>query len=121
MIELTDVRKSYGSNVAVDGVSLSIEKGEMFGLLGPNGAGKSTTIAMMAGLIRPDSGLIRIAGLDPTLSSSKGRVGLAPQALAIYERLSCEENLVFFARLKDLSGERLKERVDWALDLSGYR
>jgi ABC-2 type transport system ATP-binding protein len=119
LIDLIDVRKSYGDNLAVAGVSLEIQKGEMFGLLGPNGAGKSTTIAMMAGLIRPDSGSINIAGQDPSTSSAKSRIGLAPQALAIYERLTCEENLVFFAKIKELSGEKLKERVDWALDLSG--
>ena len=119
LIQVNDVRKSYATNVAVDGVSLNIEKGELFGLLGPNGAGKSTTIAMMAGLIRPDRGSVTVDGMNPAESSSKARIGLAPQALAIYERLTAEENLVFFAKLMGISGKVLQERVDWALDLAG--
>lgn len=117
MIQVTEVKKSYGSNVAVAGVTLSIEKSEVFGLLGPNGAGKSTTIAMMAGLIRPDSGSVTIAGVNPI--EAKVRIGLAPQALALYDRLSAQENLVFFARLMGLHGAKLEERVVWALELAG--
>jgi len=117
LIQVTDVKKSYGTNLAVAGVTISIEKSEVFGLLGPNGAGKSTTIAMMAGLIRPDTGSVTVAGVDPI--KAKVRIGLAPQALAIYERLTAEENLLFFARLMGLTGAKLEERVVWALELAG--
>ena len=115
-----DVRKSYGANVAVGGVSFEVMRGEVFGLLGPNGAGKSTTINMMVGAIRPDSGSVAVDGsADPARPAVRKELGLAPQALAIYEELTAEENLGFFARIYDLSSARQKERIDWALDLAG--
>jgi ABC-2 type transport system ATP-binding protein len=119
VIEVSNLKKSYGSLIAVDGVSLSIQKGEMFGLLGPNGAGKSTTISIMAGLLKPDSGFAKIGGEDPTSPTARKRIGLAPQALAIYERLTAEENLLFFGKLSGLSGANLAERATWALALAG--
>ncbi|HEY3782431.1 MAG TPA: ABC transporter ATP-binding protein [Fimbriimonadaceae bacterium] len=119
MIEVSNLKKSYGSLVAVDGVSLTINKGEMFGLLGPNGAGKSTTISIMAGLLKPDSGTVKISGDDPISAAAKKRIGLAPQSLAIYERLTAEENLMFFGKLSGLGGPQLSERTTWALELAG--
>ena len=65
VIEVKELRKAYGSRVAVDGVSLEVSKGEIFGLLGPNGAGKTTTVECIQGLRRPDSGRLRVLGLDP--------------------------------------------------------
>jgi len=120
MIEVTEIRKSYGSITAVDGISFEIIKGETFGLLGPNGAGKTTTINMMVGLLRPDAGSIKINGFDdPTKSEVRLQLGNAPQSLAIYSELTAEENLNYFAKLYHLSGSKLKERVDWALDFAG--
>jgi ABC-2 type transport system ATP-binding protein len=113
------LRKSYGSTMAVDGVSLEIPAGRIFGLLGPNGAGKSTTIGMLSGLLLPDAGRVEIAGGDPALAENRRRLGVAPQALAIYPELTAEENLRFFGELYGLSGSRLRERVAWALDLAG--
>jgi ABC-2 type transport system ATP-binding protein len=113
------LRKSYGSTTAVDGVSLEIPAGRIFGLLGPNGAGKSTTIGMLSGLLLPDAGRVEIAGGDPALAENRRRLGVAPQALAIYPELTAEENLRFFGELYGLSGSRLRERVAWALDLAG--
>jgi ABC-2 type transport system ATP-binding protein len=120
MIEVADLQKSYGSLKAVDGVSFHIEKGEAFALLGPNGAGKSTTLLMLAGVLAPDSGTIRLAGdLDPTRREVRRKLGLAPQTLALYEQLTAAENLAFFGRLYDLSGAKLQERIDTTLDLAG--
>jgi ABC-2 type transport system ATP-binding protein len=113
------LRKSYGATVAVDGVSLEIRGGEIFGLLGPNGAGKSTTIGMLAGLLLPDAGRAEIAGGDPALPGTRRRLGVAPQALAIYPELTAEENLRFFGVLYGLARDRLRERVGWALELAG--
>lgn len=113
------LRKSYGSTVAVDGLSLEIRAGEIFGLLGPNGAGKSTTIGMLSGLLLPDAGRVEVAGADPGRAASRRRLGVAPQSLAIYPELSAEENLRFFGELYSLGGSRLRERVGWALDLAG--
>jgi ABC-2 type transport system ATP-binding protein len=118
VIVLRDLTKRFGSITAVDGLSVEIGAGEIFGLLGPNGAGKTTTVNMAVGLARPDSGSIDIDGLGPPLAPRvRSRIGVAPQALAIYEDLSGRENLAFFGRLQGLSGSRLLERVAWALDL----
>jgi ABC-2 type transport system ATP-binding protein len=120
VIAVQSVRKSYSDLVAVDGVSFEIPSGEVFGLLGPNGAGKTTLIHVLAGVHSPDSGSVSLNGQpDPTRSEVRRQLGLAPQALALYEALSAEENLTFFGKLYGLSGPRLHERVAWALDFSG--
>lgn len=119
MIQVCDLKKSYGANVAVNGVAFEISKGEVFGLLGPNGAGKSTTLSLMAGLLKPDAGSITIDGKKPEHPVTRRLLGLSPQSTALYERLTAEENLVFFAKLYGLSGKHLQSQVDWALELSG--
>ena len=108
MLRLEGLEKRFGAVKAVDGLSLQVARGEIFGLLGPNGAGKSTTIAMAMGLLRPDRGQVRIgeAG-SPRDSVSRRGIGVAPQAEAIYDDLTGEENLVFFARLLGVSDARL--------------
>jgi ABC-2 type transport system ATP-binding protein len=120
MIEATNLRKSYGAVNAVDGVSISISRGEAFGLLGPNGAGKTTTIHMLVGVLRPDGGEITIDGeADPMRARVRRNIGLAPQALSLYEELHAEENLKFLGKLHGLSGAALRERVDWSLEFAG--
>ena len=120
IIRLDNLRKSYGALVAVDGVSLTVERGEIFGLLGPNGAGKTTIVNMIVGLLRPDEGVVDIDGAGaPTDPAVRARIGVAPQALALYEEMSGLENVTFFARLQGLRGGELKRRVAWALDFVG--
>jgi ABC-2 type transport system ATP-binding protein len=120
MLRLHDVRKSYGATLALDGLTIEIRPGELFGLLGPNGAGKSTAVSLSVGLLTPDSGSVEIAGHGkPTDPAVRARIGLAPQALAIYEDMSGEENLLFFGRLQGLSGSTLGDRVSRALDFVG--
>jgi ABC-2 type transport system ATP-binding protein len=120
VLRLTDLRKSYGNLVAVDGVSLEIRRGEVFGLLGPNGAGKSTTIGMCVGLLRPDSGTVEIEGVGaPTVDRVRRNLGVAPQALAIYDQLTGRENVMLLGRLYGLGGKELQRRVDAALDVVG--
>jgi ABC-2 type transport system ATP-binding protein len=120
MIRVRDLRKTYDSVVAVDGISFEIAPHETFALLGPNGAGKTTTIHMLAGLIRPDGGEISInGGGSPSEPEVRRRMGIAPQALATYEDLSAVENLRFFGRLYGLHGRRLRRRVDAALAIAG--
>ena len=122
MIRLKDLRKRFGALAAVDSVSLDIEKGETFGLLGPNGAGKSTTIALVIGLLAPDSGTVEVAGragCPPGDRQTRRLIGIAPQALSLYLDLTGEENLRLFGRLQGLTGRKLSERVDWALDFAG--
>ncbi|MFK7818386.1 MAG: ABC transporter ATP-binding protein, partial [Planctomycetaceae bacterium] len=118
MIQVDGLQKSYGSHKAVDGVSFEIRKGETFGLLGPNGAGKTTTLSMLVGLLKPDGGSVRIEGQDPLKPATRLRIGIAPQALSLYEELSAEENLRFFTQLYDYSGDGLRSRVEWALEFA---
>ena len=124
MLTFDNVRKQFGRGpatvTAVDGLSLDVRRGEVLGLLGPNGAGKSTTVNMAIGLVAPDSGTVRIDGGNaPTDPAVRSRIGVAPQALALYDLLSGEENLHFIGELYDLPGTRLRERVHWALEFVG--
>lgn len=119
MLTFDTLCKSYGSLVAVDSLTLEIPRGELFGLLGPNGAGKSTTIGMAVGLLKPDRGTVRIEGESPTDPAVRGKLGVAPQALALYDDLTGAENATFFGRMQGLAGARLQERVQWALDFVG--
>jgi len=120
MIEARDLEKRFGELRAVDGVRFSIEPGEAFGLLGPNGAGKTTTIQMLVGALAPDGGAVLIEGQeDPTQAHLRRWIGVAPQELAIYQELTGEENLAFFARLYGITGKKARERVDWGLAFAG--
>ncbi len=120
MLRLTNLRKAFGPIVAVDDLSLEIRRGEVFGLLGPNGAGKTTTINMAVGLLPPDRGSVELDGAgtacDPRV---RGRIGVAPQSLALYDQLTGEQNVSFFGRLYGLGGRRLADRVSWALEFVG--
>ncbi|MFG0242927.1 MAG: ABC transporter ATP-binding protein [Phycisphaerales bacterium JB054] len=119
MITLDTISKRFGTLTAVDGLSLSIEPGEVFGLLGPNGAGKSTTIAMMVGLLTPDSGTVRIDGGDPAEAAVRATLGVAPQSLAIYDDMTARENLTFFGSIYGLDGPSRTRRADELLELVG--
>jgi len=112
--------KSFGALRAVDGISFEVLRGECFGLLGPNGAGKSTTIGMLVGALAPDAGEVSVDGAGaPTREHVRLRIGAVPQAIALYDDLTGEENLRFFGTLYGLAGARLGERVGWALDFAG--
>lgn len=120
MLKVDQLRKAFGATVAVDGVSLEIGRGEVFGLLGPNGAGKSTTIGMCVGLIAPDSGSVMLDAIGPpSLRECRRHIGAAPQAVAVYDDLTGEENLRFFGRLYGLHGRELSSRVDTVLGMVG--
>ena len=120
MLTLTDVRKSFGATRAVDGLTLEIRRGEVFGFLGPNGAGKTTTISMLVGLIRPDSGTIVIDGAgSPDDPRTRAAIGVAPQAIALYDELTASENLSFFASLYGLQGRARASRVVELIELVG--
>ena len=120
MIKAENLKKRYGDLVALDDVSFEVKKGETFGLLGPNGAGKTTTIQVLCGLLKLDGGTVELDGKrDPSLVEVRLSLGVVPQALAIYEELSAEENLRFFGRIYGLSGRQLKERVENCLEIAG--
>lgn len=119
MLTTNNLTKRYGSITALDGVSLTLEAGEIFGLLGPNGAGKTTLMSLVAGLRPPDGGEILLQGepLRPARIEQRKRLGFVPQALALYEELSGEENLRLFGRLYGLSGAVLRDRIEEGLRL----
>jgi len=121
ILEVRNLKKTYGDLVAVADVSFSVEPGEVFGLLGPNGAGKSTTMMSVCGLLRPDAGSIRLNGeeLSPGNRELKRLLGVVPQDLAIYPELTARQNLRFFGKLYGLSGAKLDERVADALERTG--
>lgn len=121
MIEVRGISKRYGDLQAVDNLSITIEKGHIFGLLGPNGAGKSTTISMMCGLISPDQGTVQLNGEKPTDKATKHKIGLIPQSIALYEELSALDNLSFFADLYGLSAKTKIERMEWSLQFVGLQ
>jgi ABC-2 type transport system ATP-binding protein len=115
MIRIEQVNRRYGATIALAGLDLEVQTGEVFGLLGPNGAGKSTSMNLISGLTTPDSGSVRVLGGAPSNAAVRARIGLAPQTLSLYGELSGRENLEFFGRLYGLSGARLAARVDAAL------
>jgi ABC-2 type transport system ATP-binding protein len=121
MLEVEGLKKTYGSVIAVAGVSLRAGAGEIVGLLGPNGAGKTTTVSMISGLLRPDSGEVRIEGrpLAGDTDPLKRRIGLVPQELALYDELSARDNLLLFAALYDLDDATTRRAMDAALNLVG--
>jgi ABC-2 type transport system ATP-binding protein len=120
-LEVRDLRKHYGPAAALDGVSLSVGEGEMFGLLGPNGAGKTTLLSIVAGLTEPTSGAVFLFGEPLRRSDRRQRklIGVGTQELAIYGELSARENLRFFGELYGLAGHDLAKRVDEVLEFVG--
>lgn len=114
MIEVRNLRKEYETTIALEDISFSVEKGEILGLLGSNGAGKSTTMKTLAGILRPTSGDVFIAGHDVirhTLESKKMR-GYMPEFPILYENLTGYEFLFFIGRLLDMDEEIINERID---------
>jgi ABC-2 type transport system ATP-binding protein len=121
VLEVQDVHKHYGEAVALDGVSLSVAAGELFGLLGPNGAGKTTLLSIISSLLEPTAGEVRILGraVTPDDRDLRREVGIVPQELALYGELSARENLDFFGRLYGLHGPALRERATEVLAAVG--
>lgn len=110
-LEVNNLTKNYGEFCAVDNLSLSVNKGEIFGLLGPNGAGKSTTLSVITTLLEYDKGNVSIDGLDIIKDHMKVKrmIGMVPQEIALYNHLNAYENVCFFASLYGLSGQELKD------------
>ena len=105
MLEIRKVYKEYEDLVAVDGISLNINKGEIFGILGPNGAGKSTLIGMICGLIKKTSGEIIYEEETNKIKKWKENIGVVPQDFALYWDLTAEENIKFFCSLYGFKGK----------------
>jgi len=118
VIETRNLVKRYGRLAAVDGLDLTVERGEVFGLLGPNGSGKTTTILLLLGLTEPTSGTVRVLGLDPLRNplEVKRRVGYLPDQIGFYDNLTARENLLYTARLTGLSTVEANTRIAEALE-----
>ncbi|MFD7557802.1 ABC transporter ATP-binding protein [Streptomyces sp. NPDC059835] len=116
--------KRFGDQVAVSGIDLELPAGKFIGLVGPNGAGKTTTLSMVTGLLRPDMGRVFVAGHDVWADPAevKSRIGVLPEGLRLFERLSGRELLGYMGRLRGLSGEETDKRATQlleVLDLAG--
>lgn len=114
MIEASSLCKSFGAIRAVDGVSFTARDGEITGLLGPNGAGKTTTLRMLYTLMKPDSGSVRVDGIDAAEDpmAVRRRLGVLPDARGLYKRLTARENIDYFARLQGLDAATARARAD---------
>src|SRR5271167_4014638 len=119
MLEVKGVTKTFGALIAVTGISFRADYGETIGLLGPNGAGKTTTVSIIAGLLSPDSGEVLIEGKQVKSDTDpvKLKIGLVPQDMALYDKLTARDNLNFFAALYSLVGAKAMQAIDDALDL----
>src|SRR5882724_6619533 len=106
IIETKDLTRRFGALTAVDHLNLTIAKGEIFGLVGPDGAGKTTTLRMLCGLMDPSEGSARVAGHDASRESQavKDRIGYMAQRFGLYQDLTVEENMIFYADLFDITG-----------------
>jgi ABC-2 type transport system ATP-binding protein len=119
MIRLTNLTKRYGTFTAVDGIDLEVPSGELFGFLGPNGAGKTTTLRMIAGILKPTSGMVEIGGddLERKPRKAKTRMGFIPDRPFVYDKLTGAEFLRFVAALYGQEGPAIERRMDELLKL----
>ena len=120
-ILIENFKKDYGDVKAVEGLTLRIPEGMIFGLLGPNGSGKTTTINCLSGLINPTSGLLKVGGYDVQKESGKVRqiLGICPQETALYPYLSGKENIELFGDLYCVPKETLKKNVEYVIEKVG--
>jgi ABC-2 type transport system ATP-binding protein len=121
IIEAEGLTKKYGTQIAVNSLTLQIREGEVFGFLGPNGAGKTTTLLMFLGLTEPTSGMVRIVGFDPTREPLrvKEKVGYLPENVGFYDDMDARQNLQFIARLNRIPDGVSDKRIDELLKQVG--
>jgi ABC-type multidrug transport system ATPase subunit len=120
-VEVKNLSKSFGEVKAVNNISFDVEEGSIFGLLGPNGAGKTTTLRMIYGVLRPDSGSVRVLGVDvwEEPRRAKSLMGVMPEDTGIYPRLTAEENLIYFGKMRGMDEHKLRRRVSELLKILG--
>jgi len=117
VIRAEGLRKMFGKRAALDGLSLSVSQGQLYGLAGPNGAGKTTLIRTLCGLLRPDEGEANLLGWRMPSTRVRSQLGYMPQDFAVYDDLSVMQNLEFFGRLYSLRGGQVRELANELLDL----
>ncbi|MGD2295214.1 MAG: ABC transporter ATP-binding protein [Candidatus Aminicenantes bacterium] len=120
-ISVNELTRRFGPFTAVDRISFSVQKGEIFGFLGPNGAGKSTTIRMLCGIIRPTAGTASVGGysIDSHPEDIKTIIGYMSQKFTLYQDLTVEENIEFYGGIHKLPPSVKKERRAWVLRMAG--
>jgi len=120
IVYVKDLKKVFGNFTAVDGISFSVKKGEIFGFLGPNGAGKSTTIRMLCGIITPTSGEGRVAGFDifKEPEEVKHSIGYMSQKFSLYEDMTPFENIRFYLGIYGVPEKEWNERIEWVLSMA---
>ncbi len=119
-IAVKDLERHFGTFTAVDRISFSVRKGEIFGFLGPNGSGKSTTIRMLCGILKPSSGSGQVAGHDIFKDSEeiKKSIGYMSQKFSLYENLTPFENIRFYLGIYNVPQNQWKDRIEWILDMT---
>ncbi len=122
-VRVHDLRRTFGSFTAVDGIDVEVHRGEVFGFLGPNGSGKTTTIRMLTGSLAPSGGEIRVLGTDVARhpGAIHRRIGYMSQRFSLFEDLTVEENLRFYAGVHGLSKETYARRREYVLDMADLR
>jgi ABC-2 type transport system ATP-binding protein len=122
-LDIFGLSKRFDQKIAVDNLSLAIPRGSFFGLVGPNGAGKTTTLRMATGLLRPDAGQVRVDGVEvwPNPANVKSRLGLVPDGLLLFERLSANEMLLYAGLLRGMPEDQVLIRSGDLLDVLGLK
>jgi ABC-2 type transport system ATP-binding protein len=122
-VAVENLTRRFGQFTAVDGISFSVPRGQVFGFLGPNGAGKSTTIRMLCGLLTPTSGRARVAGHDVGREPEAVRqnIGYMSQKFSLYNDLTVIENIRLFAGLYSVPANQLQARIEWALEMANLK
>jgi ABC-2 type transport system ATP-binding protein len=123
MIQIQQLRKSYDDLVVLNSIDLNIQEGAITGLLGPNGAGKTTLVSILTGILKKDSGIIKINNLDieENLDEIKSISAIVPQSLALYPSLTAYENLEYFGTIYGLTGKKLKERIEFSIEVASLQ
>ena len=121
VVEFTGLTRVFGDFTAVDQISLTVGRGEIFGFLGPNGAGKSTTIKMLCGLLTPSAGSGKVGGFNIMTEAEeiKKNIGYMSQKFSLYDDLTVEENINFFSGIYRVPREKKRERKEWVLEMAG--
>ena len=120
-VEIKNLHRFYGDFEALKGITFDIDEGEIFGLIGPNGSGKTTTLRIIATILKPSKGIVKVFGYDVVREADKVRelISYLPEEADLYKRLTGVENLLFFAKMYGETSDEVKEMVKFGIEISG--